>query len=186
MLQFTSMMPWFVGFLFHMFRSCIAKSQPTPTDSEHLESFWGFGCAWGILLSWDLLLAGTGSSPSRCQQGVLGRTSTDAVRGTTLLPYRGVDTEVREKGWEWNWVVVSNIRYFSDGLTPPTRKLIIFPIQNFPRKMTCFSRIVCESRSMSLEKPGQDVCFLWEPSRKPRQPQNSHNVWNFVDSLFSF
>ena len=98
MLQLTSMMPWFVGFLFHMFRSCIAKSQPTPTDSEHLESFWGFGCAWGILLSWDLLLAGTGSSPSRCQQGVLGRTSTDAVRGTTLLPYRGVDTEVREKG----------------------------------------------------------------------------------------
>lgn len=89
------------------------------------------------------------------------------MRGTPLLPYRGVDgVEVRGKGMR---VKLGGVfKYVASSFDSWGDDPILFDIfsdaqsKTSPRKMTCFSRIVCESLSMSLEKPGQDVCFFCE------------------------
>lgn len=155
MLQLTRMIPWFVGFLFLMFRNFIANSQPTPTDSEYLEfcfgasgvlgvsSFRGICCRWhGII--------GPFQVPTRCPWKDIDRCS--AWNPATSVPrsrHRSAGKGMRVKlGGVFKYVSSSFdiwgddpilFDMFQIGLTPPTRKLIVFyPIQNFPPKNDSF------------------------------------------------
>lgn len=111
---------------------------------------------------------GKGSaSPSRCQQGVLGRTSTDAVRGTTLFPYRGlIETAKvrRDESETWLWFQVCFIFIPIWGDDPIL--FDIFQMAKLPPKNDLFfqdcMRFVCESLSMSLEKKQFKMCVLCE------------------------
>lgn len=192
MLQLTSMIPWFVG-LCSTFVGIL--SQILNKIQQFLYILKNFGALGvlgvssfhGICWGWQGIRISV-QVPTRCPWKDIDRCSA----WNHAISVQRTDRDSKSaQGWEWNLVVVSSmfhlhsylgrwshfIRYFSDGKTSPEKWLI------FPGLYAICMRIVVY---VIRKETVQDVCSLWEPYWKLPQPQNSHNVWELVDSLFDF